>query len=98
MLEYHLDNLTLIEKTECMLCHKRYDNELILKDHMLEDHKENKGAVKIANNKRVIMNKKPKSFTGIFQCEKCDKRFNMKSALERHMAVHSTEGRWDQYK
>ncbi|XP_065354920.1 oocyte zinc finger protein XlCOF6 [Calliphora vicina] len=93
MLEYHLDNLTLIEKTECMLCHKRYDNELVLKDHMLEDHKENKGAVKIANNKRVIMNKKPKSFTGIFQCEKCDKRFNMKSALERHMAVHSTEGR-----
>ncbi|XP_059219712.1 oocyte zinc finger protein XlCOF6 [Stomoxys calcitrans] len=93
MLEYHLDNLTLIEKTECMLCHKRYENEHILKDHMLEDHKENKGAVKIANNKRVIMNKKPKSFTGLFQCEKCDKRFNMKSALERHMAVHSTEGR-----
>lgn len=93
MLEYHLDNLTLIEKTECMLCHKRYANEQELKDHMLDDHKENKGAVKIANNKRVIMNKKPKSFTGIFQCEKCDKRFNMKSALERHMAVHSTEGR-----
>ncbi|XP_046806339.1 zinc finger protein 823 [Lucilia cuprina] len=93
MLENHLDNLTLIEKTECMLCHKRYEHELELKDHMLEDHKENKGAVKISNNKRVIMNKKPKSFTGIFQCEKCDKRFNMKSALERHMAVHSTEGR-----
>ncbi|XP_005191542.2 oocyte zinc finger protein XlCOF6 [Musca domestica] len=93
MLEYHLDNLTLIEKTECMLCRKRYENELILKDHMLEDHKENKGAVKIANNKRIIMNKKPKSFTGLFHCEKCDKRFNMKSALERHMAVHSIEGR-----
>ncbi|XP_075146618.1 uncharacterized protein LOC142221019 [Haematobia irritans] len=93
MLEFHLDNLTLIEKTECMLCHKRYENEHILKDHMLEDHKENKGAVKIANNKRIVMNKKPKSFTGLFQCEKCDKRFNMKSALERHMAVHSTEGR-----
>ncbi|XP_061398018.1 zinc finger protein 572 [Musca vetustissima] len=93
MLEYHLDNLTLIEKTECMLCRKRYDNELVLRDHMLEDHKENKGAVKIANNKRIIMNKKPKSFTGLFHCEKCDKRFNMKSALERHMAVHSVEGR-----
>ncbi|XP_073835050.1 uncharacterized protein [Musca autumnalis] len=93
MLEFHLDNLTLIERTECMLCRKRYDNECILKDHMLEDHKENKGAVKIANNKRIIMNKKPKSFTGLFHCEKCDKRFNMKSALERHMAVHSIEGR-----
>lgn len=93
MLDYHLDNLTLIEKTECMLCHKRYENELILKHHMLEEHKENKGAVKIANNKRVIMNKRPKSFTGVFQCENCDKRFNMKSALVRHMAVHSTEGR-----
>lgn len=93
MLDYHLDNLTVLEKTECMLCHKRYENEIDLKKHMLEDHNEEKSSIKITNNKRVIMNKKQKQFTGLFQCEVCDKRFNMKSALERHQAVHSIEGR-----
>ncbi|KAL9888752.1 uncharacterized protein ACN427_008305 [Glossina fuscipes fuscipes] len=93
MLDYHLDNLTVLEKTECMLCHKRYENEIDLKKHMLEDHNEEKCTIKISNNKRVIMNKKQKQFSGLFQCEVCDKRFNMKSALERHQAVHSIEGR-----
>lgn len=94
MLEFHLENLTAIERSECMLCHKRCLNASELRRHMVEDHRDNKGSVKINNNKRVIMNKRQKHFTGLFQCTECDKRFNMKSALARHQAVHSTEGRY----
>ncbi|XP_037955700.1 zinc finger protein 878 [Teleopsis dalmanni] len=100
MLDLHLENLTSIERTECMLCHIRYENEIDLKEHMLEEHKQarkltnnNNNTLIIANNKRILQNKKQKNYNGLLQCQVCSQRFNMKSALERHLAVHSTEGR-----
>lgn len=95
MLENHLENLTAIERTECMLCRERYDDERELSEHIRSKHVERpkSSMLLIANNKRVVRNKRQKNYIGIFQCEICAQRFNMKSALERHAAVHSSIGR-----
>ncbi|XP_054082719.1 zinc finger protein 678 isoform X2 [Zeugodacus cucurbitae] len=95
MLENHLENLTAIERTECMLCRERYEDERELSEHIRSKHVERpkSSVLLIANNKRVVRNKRQKSYSGIFQCEICAQRFNMKSALERHAAVHSSIGR-----
>ncbi|XP_017482691.1 PREDICTED: zinc finger protein 569 [Rhagoletis zephyria] len=95
MLENHLENLTTIERTECMLCRQRYEDEHKLSEHIRSKHIERpkSSVLLIANNKRVVRNKRQKNYSGIFQCEICAQRFNMKSALERHAAVHSSIGR-----
>ncbi|XP_054746197.1 zinc finger and SCAN domain-containing protein 2 isoform X1 [Anastrepha obliqua] len=95
MLDNHLENLTTIERTECMLCRQRYEDEHELSEHIRNKHIERpkSSVLLIANNKRVVRNKRQKHYSGIFQCEICAQRFNMKSALERHAAVHSSIGR-----
>ncbi|XP_039970940.1 zinc finger protein 616 [Bactrocera tryoni] len=95
MLENHLENLTTIERTECMLCRERYEDERELSEHIRSKHVERpkSSVLLIANNKRVVRSKRQKNYSGIFQCDICAQRFNMKSALERHAAVHSSIGR-----
>ncbi|XP_067615216.1 zinc finger protein ZFP2 isoform X2 [Eurosta solidaginis] len=95
MLDNHLENLTTIERTECMLCREHYENGLELSEHIRSKHMEKpkSSVLLIANNKRVVRNKRQKHYSGIFQCDLCGQRFNMKSALDRHSAVHSSIGR-----
>ncbi|CAD6995727.1 unnamed protein product [Ceratitis capitata] len=95
MLENHLENLTTLERTECMLCREHYADEHELSEHIRSKHIERpkSSVLLISNNKRVVRNKRQKSYSGIFQCEICKQRFNMKSALDRHSAVHSSVGR-----
>ncbi|XP_030374340.1 zinc finger protein 431 [Scaptodrosophila lebanonensis] len=92
MLEKHSENLTAIERSECMLCRQQYLNEQKLIQHMSEEHLKRKAATPIiANNKRVLQQKRERHYSGLFQCGNCTQRFNMKSALERHLAVHSID-------
>lgn len=91
MLERHAENLTLTEKSHCMVCRKKCKNEIDLKEHMENTHDEN--PVLVVDKKRILQTKKEKQFSGVFQCEICPQRFNLKSALDRHSAVHNVEGR-----
>ncbi|XP_017862146.1 PREDICTED: zinc finger protein 2 homolog [Drosophila arizonae] len=95
MLELHTENLTHQERSECMFqsCRQEFDTEQELIQHMTMEHaqRETSSAPIIANNKRVIQCKRERQYTGLFQCGSCTQRFNMKSALERHMAVHSAD-------
>lgn len=94
MLDLHTENLTHQERSECMYqaCRQEFDNEQDLIRHMETDHLQRGPATPIiANNKRVLQRKRERQFTGLFQCGSCTQRFNMKSALERHMAVHSAD-------
>ncbi|XP_062127325.1 zinc finger protein ZFP2 isoform X1 [Drosophila sulfurigaster albostrigata] len=94
MLELHTENLTHQERSECMFqsCRQEFDNEKQLIHHMSVEHLQREPATPvIANNKRVLQRKRERQYTGLFQCSNCPQRFNMKSALERHMAVHSAD-------
>ncbi|KAH8418497.1 hypothetical protein KR009_005674 [Drosophila setifemur] len=93
MLELHRENLTAIERSECMMCRQPFGSEQDLVDHMSAEHLQRPGAPVIANNKRVVQQKRERKYSGIFQCSSCTQRFNMKSALERHAAVHSEKDR-----
>ncbi|XP_020809181.1 zinc finger protein 2 [Drosophila serrata] len=93
MLEQHRENLTAIERSECMLCRQAFTSEQDLVVHMSAEHLQQAGAPVIANNKRVLQQKRERQYSGLFQCDSCTQRFNMKSALERHAAVHSEKDR-----
>ncbi|XP_017074692.2 zinc finger protein 883 isoform X1 [Drosophila eugracilis] len=93
MLERHRENLTAIERSECMLCRQPFTSESDLIHHMSVEHLQRPGAPVIANNKRVLQQKRERQYSGLFQCGSCTQRFNMKSALERHAAVHSEKDR-----
>ncbi|KAH8357127.1 hypothetical protein KR084_003762 [Drosophila pseudotakahashii] len=93
MLERHRENLTAIERSECMLCRQQFSSEQDLIHHMSAEHLQRPGAPVIANNKRVLQQKRERQYSGLFQCGSCTQRFNMKSALERHAAVHSEKDR-----
>ncbi|EDX13599.1 GD18629 [Drosophila simulans] len=93
MLERHRENLTAIERSECMLCRQPFSSEPDLIHHMSAEHLQRPGAPIIANNKRVLQQKRERQYSGLFQCGSCSQRFNMKSALERHAAVHSEKDR-----
>ncbi|XP_022219220.2 zinc finger protein 2 [Drosophila obscura] len=94
MLERHRENLTPIERSECMLCRQPFGTEQDLIHHMSVDHLQRAASVPvIANNKRVLQQKRERQYSGLFQCDSCTQRFNMKSALDRHAAVHSEKDR-----
>jgi len=48
-------------------------------------------AARIQRGIVLLQRKRERQYTGLFQCDSCPQRFNMKSALDRHMAVHSTD-------
>ncbi|KAH8326758.1 hypothetical protein KR067_013420 [Drosophila pandora] len=93
MLEKHRENLTAIERSECMMCRQHFATEQDLASHMSAEHLHRPGMPVIANNKRVLQQKRERQYSGLFQCGSCTQRFNMKSALERHSAVHSEKDR-----
>ncbi|EDW85187.1 uncharacterized protein Dwil_GK12746 [Drosophila willistoni] len=93
MLEDHMENLTAIERSECMLCRQVFGNEQDLVHHMRREHLKSPSAPVIVNNKRVLQQKRERQYSGLFQCDSCPQRFNMKSALERHAEVHSEKDR-----
>ncbi|KAH8295123.1 hypothetical protein KR018_007542, partial [Drosophila ironensis] len=93
MLDQHRENLTAIERSECMMCRQHFSTEQELVRHMTAQHLQQPGVPVIADNKRVLQKKRERQYSGLFQCGSCTQRFNMKSALERHSAVHSEKDR-----